>query len=73
MADEGMLLVRSVAELYFKDLADTLPTISASDEFYFFPHLPLNGSDPVRLMESLDPDEIGEFVSRLRGYLGRLS
>jgi len=69
MAEEVMPSVKSVADRYFKDLAESRPIISASDEFYFFPHLPMEMTDAGRLVETLDPDEIGDLVSRLKGYL----
>ena len=55
---------REIALRYLDDMAKTLPTISSSDEFYFFPR-GKRGSG----IETMGRDEIGELARRLQEYL----
>jgi uncharacterized protein (DUF885 family) len=59
-----------LAAAYLDDMVKTLPVISASDEFYFFPRASRGQIDHI---EGMDVDELSDLIRRLEGFLTQIS
>ncbi len=59
-------MLTSLADRYFRLLAENFPVMTGSDEFYYFPRLESRKADA----ESIDPDLIEEMVSGVRSLMG---